>query len=243
MNPNPVYPPGAALRRCRYRGPAARRLRARRLCARGLPRARAGAARSDALLPDGAQRRADRLGPHDADQGRRAEWTRGMLLGPLVVEPAHKGQGYGKALMRLAMEEARKAGCPFVILVGDQPYYWPFGFRPLAARKGADAGAGRPGAAAGGGAAARRGEGARGNGQGRARPVHVRWTRALTSPRGSRRRRASRSRQTPRRAPPPPRSSARTRCRLRAGRRSDSPQSSRRAARPCRGAARLRCCR
>jgi len=64
-----------------------------------------------------------------------AEWTRGMLLGPLVVEPAHKNQGYGKALMRLAMEEARKAGCPFVILVGDQPYYWPFGFRPLAAGK------------------------------------------------------------------------------------------------------------
>jgi predicted N-acetyltransferase YhbS len=60
-----------------------------------------------------------------------AESARGMLLGPLVVEPAHKNQGYGKALMRLAMEEARKAGCPFVILVGDQPYYWPFGFRPL----------------------------------------------------------------------------------------------------------------
>jgi predicted N-acetyltransferase YhbS len=57
--------------------------------------------------------------------------THGMLLGPLVVEPAHKGQGYGKALMRLVMEEARKAGCPFVILVGDKPYYWPFGFRPL----------------------------------------------------------------------------------------------------------------
>ena len=60
-----------------------------------------------------------------------AESARGMLLGPLVVEPAHKNQGYGKALMRLAIEEARKAGCPFVILVGDQPYYWPFGFRPL----------------------------------------------------------------------------------------------------------------
>ena len=55
----------------------------------------------------------------------------GLLLGPLVVEPAHKGQGHGKALMRLVMEEARKAGWPFVILVGDQPYYWPFGFRPL----------------------------------------------------------------------------------------------------------------
>jgi predicted N-acetyltransferase YhbS len=55
----------------------------------------------------------------------------GLLLGPLVVEPAHKGQGFGKALMRLVMEEARKAGWPFVVLVGDQPYYWPFGFRPI----------------------------------------------------------------------------------------------------------------
>ena len=56
---------------------------------------------------------------------------RGLLLGPLVVEPEFKGQGHGKALMRLAVEEARKAGCPFIILVGDQPYYWPFGFRPV----------------------------------------------------------------------------------------------------------------
>ena len=60
-----------------------------------------------------------------------SDGARGLLLGPLVVEPAHKGQGYGKALMRLVMDEARKAGWPFVILVGDQPYYWPFGFRPL----------------------------------------------------------------------------------------------------------------
>jgi predicted N-acetyltransferase YhbS len=55
---------------------------------------------------------------------------RGLLLGPLVVEPARNGQGYGKALMREAMEAARQAGYPFVVLVGDQPYYWPFGFRP-----------------------------------------------------------------------------------------------------------------
>jgi predicted N-acetyltransferase YhbS len=55
--------------------------------------------------------------------------ARGLLLGPLVVEPARKGQGYGKALMRHAMDEARRAGCPFVVLVGDQPYYAPFGFR------------------------------------------------------------------------------------------------------------------
>jgi predicted N-acetyltransferase YhbS len=55
----------------------------------------------------------------------------GLLLGPLVVDPDYKGKGHGKALMRLVVEEARKAGYPFVILVGDQPYYWPFGFRPL----------------------------------------------------------------------------------------------------------------
>ena len=57
--------------------------------------------------------------------------TRGLMLGPLVVDPDHKNLGFGKALMRLAMDEARKGGFPFVLLVGDAPYYWPFGFRPL----------------------------------------------------------------------------------------------------------------
>jgi predicted N-acetyltransferase YhbS len=60
-----------------------------------------------------------------------ADGAKGLLLGPLVVEPAYKGKGHGKALMRFVMEAARKSGWPFVILVGDQPYYWPFGFRPL----------------------------------------------------------------------------------------------------------------
>jgi predicted N-acetyltransferase YhbS len=59
------------------------------------------------------------------------EANEGLLLGPLVVQPEFKGRGFGKALMRTAIEAARKAGLPFVILVGDQPYYWPFGFRPL----------------------------------------------------------------------------------------------------------------
>ena len=52
-----------------------------------------------------------------------ADGAEGLLLGPLVVEPAFKGKGHGKALMRLVMEEARKSGWRFVILVGDQPYY------------------------------------------------------------------------------------------------------------------------
>src|SRR4051794_4628845 len=47
----------------------------------------------------------------------------GLLLGPLVVDPPHKNLGFGKALMRLSVEEARKVGSPFIVLVGDQPYY------------------------------------------------------------------------------------------------------------------------
>ena len=57
--------------------------------------------------------------------------ARGLLLGPLVVDPPHKGRGYGKALMRRAVAAAAEAGWPFIILVGDAPYYWPFGFKPL----------------------------------------------------------------------------------------------------------------
>ncbi|MBZ8134853.1 GNAT family N-acetyltransferase [Afifella sp. IM 167] len=55
----------------------------------------------------------------------------GFLLGPLVVDPPLKSRGYGKALVRHALLEARKIGIRFVILVGDAPYYGPLGFVPL----------------------------------------------------------------------------------------------------------------
>jgi predicted N-acetyltransferase YhbS len=54
----------------------------------------------------------------------------GYLLGPLVVEPSRKGQGFGKALMRHVVEAAR-SDCRFILLVGDLPYYYPFGFRAV----------------------------------------------------------------------------------------------------------------
>ncbi len=37
--------------------------------------------------------------------------------------------GIGGALMRMSMEAAQKAGHRLVILVGDEPYYGPFGFK------------------------------------------------------------------------------------------------------------------
>src|SRR5690606_2926673 len=54
------------------------------------------------------------------------------LLGPIVVAPEHEGQGYGRALIKEAMDAARTAGIRLVVLVGDEPYYGRFGFKPVA---------------------------------------------------------------------------------------------------------------
>ena len=51
-----------------------------------------------------------------------------LVLGPLVVAPDHKNEGIGSALMRRAVEAARGQRHRFMILVGDYPYYRPFGF-------------------------------------------------------------------------------------------------------------------
>lgn len=54
-----------------------------------------------------------------------------LLLGPLAVEPALRGQGIGIALMRHGIEESRKAGYASILLVGDEPYYVRVGFSRL----------------------------------------------------------------------------------------------------------------
>jgi predicted N-acetyltransferase YhbS len=51
-----------------------------------------------------------------------------LLLGPLAVDPAMKSAGIGSALMRHAVEEARRLGHAAILLVGDAPYYARFGF-------------------------------------------------------------------------------------------------------------------
>jgi predicted N-acetyltransferase YhbS len=55
-----------------------------------------------------------------------------LLLGPLAVLPEYKGQGAGKALVRIALDAARSAAHKVVMLVGDEPYYGPLGFTRLA---------------------------------------------------------------------------------------------------------------
>ncbi|MEQ8247547.1 MAG: N-acetyltransferase [Alphaproteobacteria bacterium] len=57
-------------------------------------------------------------------QGARAP----LLLGPLAVEPAGRGQAIGIALVRNGLRRARVLGHDLVILVGDYAYYKRFGF-------------------------------------------------------------------------------------------------------------------
>lgn len=54
---------------------------------------------------------------------------RALLLGPLAVRPAHKNLGIGRRLVAISLEAAKTAGWPAVVLVGDEPYYGPLGFR------------------------------------------------------------------------------------------------------------------
>ena len=55
----------------------------------------------------------------------------GLLLGPLAVRPSFKNLGIGKRLVAIALEAAAKAGYAAVILVGDEPYYGPLGFKKM----------------------------------------------------------------------------------------------------------------
>ena len=68
---------------------------------------------------------------------------RALLLGPLAVRPAFKNLGIGRRLVAIALEAADKAGAPAVMLVGDEPYYGPLGFKQDPARADLDAAPGR----------------------------------------------------------------------------------------------------
>lgn len=52
-----------------------------------------------------------------------------LLLGPLAVDPDHRGEGVGIQLMTETLEHARQLGHRLVILVGDLDYYARVGFQ------------------------------------------------------------------------------------------------------------------
>ncbi|WP_027162199.1 N-acetyltransferase [Mesorhizobium sp. WSM1293] len=56
---------------------------------------------------------------------------RALMLGPLAVRPAFKNLGIGRRLVAIALKAAARAGAPAVMLVGDEPYYGPLGFKRI----------------------------------------------------------------------------------------------------------------
>jgi predicted N-acetyltransferase YhbS len=52
----------------------------------------------------------------------------GVLLGPLAVLPDKRDLGIGRTLLAKAVQAAHLSGEPYVLLVGDLPYYAPAGF-------------------------------------------------------------------------------------------------------------------
>lgn len=59
--------------------------------------------------------------------------ARAMLLGPLAVRPAWKNLGIGRKLLTIAADAALEKGVTAVVLVGDSPYYGPFGYERVKA--------------------------------------------------------------------------------------------------------------
>jgi HAD superfamily hydrolase (TIGR01509 family) len=55
---------------------------------------------------------------------------RGLGLGPIAVLPKFQLRGIGSRLMRAGLENVRRLGCGFVILLGNPAYYSRFGFTP-----------------------------------------------------------------------------------------------------------------
>ncbi len=56
-----------------------------------------------------------------------------LLLGPVGVEPARRGEGIGRTLIRDTLAQAAAEGATAAFLVGDPRYYRPLGFLPAGA--------------------------------------------------------------------------------------------------------------
>lgn len=62
---------------------------------------------------------------------RIGEMENACLLGPVIVAPGRKGNGFGKELVEEGIARAKQEGFGLVLLVGDMPYYGRFGFKPV----------------------------------------------------------------------------------------------------------------
>jgi putative acetyltransferase len=57
----------------------------------------------------------------------------GLGMAPVSVLPARQRQGVGSRLIREGLAECARAGCAFVVVLGDPAYYGRFGWNPASA--------------------------------------------------------------------------------------------------------------
>ena len=56
----------------------------------------------------------------------------GLLLGPLAVDPEHRGKGYGVELVKYTIALIKKTmAYDFILVIGDYHYYVKFGFKKI----------------------------------------------------------------------------------------------------------------
>jgi predicted N-acetyltransferase YhbS len=56
----------------------------------------------------------------------------GLLLGPLAVDPEHRGKGYGVELVKYTIALIKKTmAYDFILVIGDYHYYEKFGFKRI----------------------------------------------------------------------------------------------------------------
>jgi predicted N-acetyltransferase YhbS len=56
----------------------------------------------------------------------------GLLLGPLAVDPEHRGKGYGVELVKCSISIIRETmDYEFILVVGNYDYYEKFGFQKI----------------------------------------------------------------------------------------------------------------
>jgi len=57
--------------------------------------------------------------------------TPALMLGPLAVDPAKRGNGWGLDMIETGLAEAKNLGHRLVVLVGDETYYGRRGFKQV----------------------------------------------------------------------------------------------------------------
>lgn len=58
-----------------------------------------------------------------------------LLLGPVVIHPNYRGEGYGKELLECSIQNCKISNFKLIFLIGDFLYYSKIGFKKLEEKK------------------------------------------------------------------------------------------------------------